>query len=121
MSMTRKEFIGTLIGAGALLAAGCGGDDGDPGPGDAASKSCTTNGTNVNIESNHGHVLMVSKEDVTAGADKTYNIQGTATHPHTVMVTAANFTSLKNNPGMSIMVTSSTDSAHSHGVTIMCA
>jgi hypothetical protein len=123
MSMTRKEFLGTLIGAGALLAAGCGGDDGGGGTADApvSGKSCTMNGTTTSIEANHGHVIMVSKDDVTAGVDKTYDITGTSTHSHMVTVTAANFTTLKDNPGMTVMVTSTVGGAHTHAVTIMCA
>ena len=121
MSMTRKEFLGTMLGAaGALALAGCGGDDGG-GSADAAAKSCVMNGTTVSIDANHGHVLMVSKADVMAGVDKTYDIMGTAAHTHSVTVTAANFASLASSPNMSIMVTSTVSSAHSHGITILCA
>jgi len=123
MNMTRKEFLGTMLGAaGAVALSGCGGDDGGGGGGaDAAAKSCTVNGTTVSIGSNHGHVLMVSMADVNAGVDKTYDIMGTSTHTHSVTVTAANFASLQNNPNMSVMVTSTVASAHSHGITILCA
>jgi hypothetical protein len=62
---------------------------------------------------------MVTKEDVTAGADKTYDITGTASHPHTVTVTADMFTMLKNNT--SIMTNSSLNSNHMHAITVMCA
>ena len=121
MSITRKEFLGSLLGAAGIAAlVGCGGDDG--GSADAAvTRSCTTNGTSVNIESNHGHVLTVSAADVTAGADKTYDITGTSAHSHMVTVTAANFTSLKNNPGGSVQVTSTSGGGHTHAVLIQCA
>ena len=118
--MTRKEFLGSLIGAAALLA--CGGDS-DGGGADAATsgKSCTTNGTTATIGSNHGHVLTVSAADVSAGVDKTYDITGTSAHAHMVTVTAANFTTLKNNPNGSVMLTSTSGGGHTHSVTIVCA
>lgn len=121
MSMTRKEFLGTMLGAaGAAALVGCGGDDGGGGT-DAAARSCVMNGTTVTIDSNHGHVLMVTKADVTAGVDKTYDIAGSAIHTHMVTVTAANFASLMSNPNGSVQVTSTVDSAHSHTITILCA
>jgi hypothetical protein len=120
-TLTRKEFFGMLFGVAgiATLAAACGGDDG--GSADAAGSlgNCVQNGTSVTIASNHGHVLTVSKEDVAAAADKTYDIMGSATHTHSVTVTAANFATLKNN--QSINVTSTTGAAHTHNVTVVCA
>jgi hypothetical protein len=76
------------------------------------------NGTNVVIGANHGHVLVVSKADVMAGVAKTYHIQGTSLHDHTVTITAAQFAMLAANT--SISTTSSTD-GHSHPITVMCA
>ncbi len=122
MSVTRKQFLMTLVGAaGAAAFAACGGDDGGGTQDSGVAKSCTTNGTTVSIASNHGHVLMVSAADVTAGADKTYDITGSSAHSHSVTVTAANFTSLKNNPAMSVQVTSTSGGGHTHMVTILCA
>lgn len=119
MSITRKQFLGTVIGvAGTAVLYACGGDDGGVTP-DAAGASCTTNGTSVNIASNHGHVLVVSKEDVVAGAEKVYDIMGTATHTHSVTVTAAHFTMLQGN--MTVSTTSTSGGGHTHGITIMCA
>lgn len=122
MRMTRKEFLRSLFGAtaGGLVLAACGGDDGGMQADAAVSQaSCTMNGTSVNIETNHGHVLMVSKEDVSAGAAKTYDITGTADHAHSVMVSAADFAKLAQN--MSVHLTSTSGGAHTHGVLIMCA
>jgi hypothetical protein len=133
MTITRKEFLSTVaryaagavgVGAMAQVAAACGSND--PKTPDAAAakdssgvSTCTTNGTTSTIASNHGHVLMVSAADVVAAVAKTYDITGTASHTHTVMVTVAHFASLK--AGTPIMTTTSTDSAHSHMVTVMCA
>lgn len=122
MSMTRKEFLGTLLGAaGATCLVGCGGDDGGGGTDSGVGRSCTQNGTTVTIGSNHGHVLAVTAADVSAGQAKTYDITGTSDHPHSVTVTAANFTSLQNNPSGSVQVTSTSGGGHTHQVTILCA
>jgi hypothetical protein len=120
MTMTRKEFLRTLVGAGVGAAgvaaiAGCGGDDGGGTTADAAPPSCASPAAVV--EANHGHVMMVSMADVTAGAAKTYNIMGTATHDHTVMITAAQFAQLAS--GGTLTLTSS-NTIHTHTVTVMC-
>jgi hypothetical protein len=120
MSMTRKEFLGTLIGAGAVLA-GCGGDDGGTVDSGGSQRNCALNGTTNTIDNNHGHVLTVLKSDVTAGVEKTYDIMGTATHTHSVTVTAANFATLQSNANGSVMITSTSGGAHTHTVTIICA
>jgi hypothetical protein len=134
MQITRKQFLGRLLrGAagmvGAAMVVGCsssnsGGnstpDAGTSPPSDAAhAASCALNGTNSTIGANHGHVLMVSKADVAAGATRTYDIQGTASHAHSVTVTPAMFTMLQGNTA--ITTVSTTDSNHSHPITVMCA
>lgn len=142
MQITRKQFLRRLVQAAAGLvgvatAGGCsdgtatgGGpidpdaappsSDAAPPPSDAAHvASCTLNGTISAIAANHGHVLVVSKADVAAGAAKTYDIRGTADHAHSVTVTTAMFTMLRGNTA--IATTSSADSGHSHMVTVMCA
>lgn len=120
MTMTRKEFLRTLVGAGVGVAgvaalAGCGGDDGGGTTADAPPPSCASPA--AAIDANHGHVMMVSMADVTAGVAKTYNIMGTSTHDHTVMITAAQFAQLKN--GGTLTLTSS-NTLHTHTVTVMC-
>ncbi len=80
---------------------------------------CLANGTNANISANHGHTLTVSKDDVSSGTEKTYAIQGSASHDHSVTITTANFTALKNNN--SIQVDSTSGDGHMHGVTVSCA
>jgi hypothetical protein len=118
--VTRRELGVSLLrvlGAGALLAA-CGGDD--TVTVDAATiGNCNANGTTVRISANHGHVLVVSIDDVMAGADKTYDIMGTAAHTHLVTVTADQFAMLQTNH--SINTTSTVASSHSHGIVVMCA
>jgi hypothetical protein len=95
--------------AGALTAA-CGGDDDEGADGGGACKA--------NIATNHGHSMSVSAADEMAAADKTYSIQGSSAHNHTVTLTAAHFADLA--AGKVVVVTSSTDAAHSHDVTVTC-
>ena len=68
-----------------------------PAPQPPGAKDCLANGTNSSISANHGHVLNVSKTDVQNGAEKSYSIDGSASHDHTVVITANNFDLLKTN------------------------
>ncbi len=133
--MNRAEFLGSLFAA--AVASACNDSDGqgppadardpdarpidakpiDARPIDAAPMACNT--TSNTISGNHGHSLTVPIADVNAGADKSYDIQGAAGHPHTIMVTAAQFAMLKTT--FSISVVSSEDNFHMHTVTITCA
>lgn len=124
--MDRKTFIQKSMGA-MLIAGptfylfGCSSSD-DGGVETSkpnADADCLANGTTTTIASNHGHTLTVSKADVQAGAAKTYSIQGTSGHNHTIHLTAANFTALKDN--LSISVTSTNDDDHTHAVQVSCA
>lgn len=126
--MTRKQFLRGAVGCaaatfGLTLLGACGGSGGPAPHPDAfagpSSSGCLANGTTVTIGANHGHVLVVAKADVMAGADRTYHIQGTATHDHTVELTAAQFADLQQN--QAIMTTSSTDLAHEHPIMVACA
>ena len=121
MSMTRKQFLGTVLGAaGAVALAGCGGDDGGHLDG-STQRNCAMNGTTTTIEGNHGHVLVVTAADVTAGADKTYDITGTAGHTHMVTITAADFAKLQSNANGTVMEISTLTDAHTHDITVICA
>ena len=120
MTMTRKEFLRTLVGAGMGAAgvaalAGCG-DDGGETIADAAPLTCAT--PSVTIGADHGHSLVVTMADVNAGAAKSYNIMGTSAHDHSVMITAAQFAMLKS--GMTLNITSGSGGGHTHTITVMC-
>jgi len=93
-----------------VLTGACGGDDDDDGNGGA---SC-----NAAIGSNHGHTMSISAADVMAGVEKTYDIQGSSAHSHTVELSAGDFADMT--PGSVVTTTSSTDAGHSHEVTITC-
>src|SRR5262245_29207185 len=75
MTMTRQQFLRSIVGlglgAGALAA--CSNDDGGGGHKDAPASTgnCLANGTFASIQANHGHTLMVPIADLNAGVDKT--------------------------------------------------
>ncbi|TMM57521.1 hypothetical protein FEE95_13650 [Maribacter algarum] len=125
--MNRKTFIkkaaGTvLVAVPAYSLIGCSNDDStDVAPiEDPTATDCLANGANATaISSNHGHTLTVSKADIDAGTEKSYSIQGSSGHNHTIVVTAANFTTLKSSK--TIQIESSRDSSHRHDVTVSCA
>jgi hypothetical protein len=96
--------------------AGPGGTDAGPTDIDAGPAGCTAPG--VTIGTNHGHVLVVPPADVTAGVDRTYDIQGSSRHAHSVTISAANFATLAG--GGTVMVTSTNGAAHTHAVTVVC-
>ncbi len=141
MGITRIQFLRSVVGVsasviGGVALLGCKDDDGStiadapPAPidapklvdapviqPDAPAATCAT--TTAAITANHGHTIMVTAADITAGVDKTYDITGGSGHMHAVTVNAAMFTMLK--AGMTIMVTSTLGAGHTHAVTVACA
>ena len=113
MSMTRREALWF-----ALLATGAAACGSSSGGGTAAAGNCLANGTSATIAANHGHALTVTKADVAAGVDKTYDIQGTAAHTHSFTVTAAMFAELAAN--MAAGASTTVTLAHQHAITINC-
>jgi hypothetical protein len=124
--MDRKTFIKKSLSAVALaipayaVLSCSSSDDSEPAaPPQNTEANCGTNGTSSSIGSNHGHSIVVSAADVTAGVDKTYNIQGSSAHMHSITVSSAQFADLQNN--QQVTGTSTSDSGHTHSVTISCA
>lgn len=118
MNITRKRFLGAVgTGTVVLWLQGCGGGGGGGYGDDDDPQSCGASGTS--IASNHGHSLTIAEADLSSSTDKTYSIQGSAGHDHTVTFTAAQLASLK--AGQSVMVNSTTAQSHMHAVTARCA
>ena len=121
-TLDRRKF--TLAAAMAALSgvaitiSACGGGDSPssptpaptptPAPPTAADKTAA-------IGSNHGHAGTITAAQLTAGGTLSLNIQGTATHPHTVELTAADLTAVAANSR--VAKESSSDNGHSHSVT----
>ncbi len=119
MKLTRKDFLKTgLAAAGVVVglptAAGCGGSDDNSGSGGGGSGSCS-----AKIEGNHGHSMNVTAADLSAGAVKTYDIKGTATHTHDVVLSANDFSNLQNGQPANVSSTQAPD-GHSHSITVTC-
>ena len=126
MTITRKAFLGAAASTAVLLLHACGGGDDDdsgapapapvPAPG-PSPQQCGAAG--AAIAGNHGHVLTIAASDLDSATDKTYDITGSANHPHSVTFTPAQLQALK--AGQSVTVQSTTNSFHEHAVTATCA
>jgi len=106
------------------VAGGADASTGDAGPrpdasADAAPPVCSNGARAGSISANHGHSLTVPRADILAGTTRTYSIQGSSSHPHSVTVTAADFTKLKN--GQTLTLVSTNDAGHTHNVSVLCS
>lgn len=84
--------------------------------------NCLQNGTEVDVQLTHtpNHSFTVSRDDINAGVEKTYILENNGSgHTHTLTLTSDEFNQLKNNIGL--RKPSTTDSGHSHQVTVSCA
>ena len=131
MSITRKQVLQSMTGGTVMLliqACGGGGSSGTTTAiGGAYGNPMPTTGcgaSGAEISNNHGHLLSIPSTDLSSTTDKSYSIMGTATHDHTVTLTAAQLAALK--AGQVVTVTSTVTDApvygsHSHNLTISCA
>jgi len=116
-AIDRREF--TLQAAMAILAgvtitvgeAACGSSNTSPSPTPTQAPS----DVNGNISANHGHIAVITGAQITAANAISLNIQGNATHPHTVDISQADLRSLLNKQAVSHESTN--NSGHSHTVT----
>lgn len=90
----------------------------DPAPTPAEPPKTAFSRVHGRIGKNHGHVLTVDFADVLAGADKTYDLTGTAKHAHSVTLTAAH---MKRLLAGELVRTDSTTGLHAHRVVVRCA
>ncbi len=123
--MKRNEFMkkaatAAIVGLPLVsILTSCYNNAGDPAPITNPTANCLDNGTSSSIATNHGHSLTVSKDDVKNGVEKSYDIQAGASHPHTVTISSSQFNSLKSNTSIEIVSTS--NSGHTHTVSVGCA
>lgn len=127
--MDRKTFIQKTFGLLVLAVPSysilsCAASDNEDLPNREAmlevAPSCFLNGAkSTTITDNHGHRITVSAEDISAGIEKTYDIQGNSGHLHTITVTAQDFLALFSQG--EVVVSSTRDEHHTHDVTIACA
>jgi VCBS repeat-containing protein len=114
--LTRREFtlewaLAVLAGA-TITITGCGDDD----PGTTPSPQPPPSGSEVgSVSANHGHSVFITQAQLTAGNSLALDIRGTATHPHTISLTAAQVVTISQNQQVSVI--STTDDGHNHTVT----
>ena len=119
MSLTRREFtldaaLTVLAGCVITISDACGSSTS---PTATPPPATDINGT---ITANHNHVALITAAQITTGSAFTLSIQGTAAHPHTVSVTQADLTTLRNRQSVtreSSSDPSNTFGVHSHSVT----
>jgi uncharacterized membrane protein len=121
--ISRREF--TLAAAMAVLSgvaisvSGCGGGGSSASPAapSPSSSSPTPAGGDktASISSNHGHSAVIASAQLGASGGISLNIQGTASHPHTVALTGADLSAIASNQRVS--KESSNDASHTHTVT----
>jgi hypothetical protein len=119
-TISRREFtvesVLALLAGVTITITGCGGTDTptSPSPSTGGSTGAAQDVAGV-ISDNHGHTAVVTGAAITAANAVTLNIQGQATHNHTVQLTASQVTSI--GARQKVAVSSSTDFGHDHTVT----
>ncbi|MDZ4694933.1 MAG: hypothetical protein SGI86_07250, partial [Deltaproteobacteria bacterium] len=115
--MKRRGFLksswGVAVAVPVFVLGACGEDEGEGGSGGSGGGICSS--TSANISNPHGHELVIPIADVLAGESKTYSIQGSSLHDHTVTIGAGNMVKLRDEK--SLTTTSSAGGGHTHSIT----
>ena len=104
-----KSVLAVLAGA-TITVTGCGSND---------SPTAPTNGATGAISANHSHSAQIASAQLTAGDAISLEIQGSATHPHTVELTMNDVQQIAAGSRVSMESSSSNSSAfgnHRHTV-----
>ena len=110
--MNRREFsveAALALLGGATIAIGCGSNGSSP----AASSPPLVDLVGT-VGANHNHAALITAAQLGSGGAVDLDIRGTASHPHTVALSAAEVMSIRN--GMQVQKESSGNS-HTHTVT----
>jgi hypothetical protein len=122
-TLDRREFtvaavLAALSGV-TITISSCGGSDtptSNPTPPSPTPTPTPSSGDKSGtISGNHGHVAVITGAQLTTGGAISLDIQGQATHTHTVSLTAAEVTQISQ--GMQVAKASTTNDGHSHTVT----
>lgn len=112
--LDRREFtvksVLALLSGVVITITGCGSDtpgspSPDPEPGDAVGA----------ISANHGHSAVITSAQLASPTSITLDIQGSASHSHTVALTQVEVGQVAN--GARVSKLSSSDQSHNHTVT----
>jgi hypothetical protein len=114
-SIDRREFtlqaaMAILAGCTITVAEACGSYSSPSQPAQVTSGDVAGN-----ISANHGHTAVVTGAQITVGNAVSLNIQGTATHPHTVEISQSDLQSLKSK--QTVTRDSTNNNGHMHTVT----
>jgi hypothetical protein len=114
----RREFsrsaVIALLSAATITIADCG-DGGSSNPSPSPSPTPTPGDVAGTVSANHGHTAVVTAAQITAANAVSLDIRGSATHPHTVELSAAEVGMIGNRETVS--KSSSNDANHVHTVT----
>jgi hypothetical protein len=118
-TLDRREFtvaavLAALSGV-TITISSCGGSDGSPTSNPTPTPTPAAGDKAGTISGNHGHTAVITAARLTAGSEFTLDIQGQATHPHSVEISAAEVTQISQ--GARVSKASSTNDGHSHTVT----
>ncbi len=120
-TLDRRKFtlataMAMLAGVAITITEACGSSYSSPTSGTGGTGSGTGSGDKVGtISNNHGHSAVITAAQLTAGGDLLLNIQGTATHNHTVSLSGNDLADIAANK--KVAHESSTTNGHSHTVT----
>jgi hypothetical protein len=121
-TLDRRQFtlataLAALSGVAITISACGGGSSAPTNPTGSTGGTGSTGATDKvgQISNNHGHSAVITAAQLTAGGALQLNIQGAATHAHTVSLSAAEIGSIAANNR--VAKDSSTDQGHSHTVT----
>lgn len=124
-TLGRRQFtlataMAMLAGVAITITEACGGggynSPTSPGTGGTGGGNGTASGDKVGtISNNHGHSAVITAARLAQGGELDLDIRGTASHTHTVSLSASDLTEIAG--GKVVAHDSSTDSGHSHTVT----
>lgn len=119
--LDRRQFtLATALAAlgGVVITisgAGCGSDGSPTNGGNGGSGGNGAGDKTGTVSNNHGHSAMITGAQLTMGGALQLNIQGAASHPHTVALSAAEIGTIASSQRVS--KESSSDNSHTHTVT----
>jgi hypothetical protein len=117
---TLASAMAVLSGVAITITSACGGSGSPaapstPAPTPAPTPTPAAADKTGAISDNHGHSAVITGAQLTAGGALALDIRGTATHTHTVELSAAEITSIAAN--QRVAKSSTTTNGHDHTVT----
>ena len=116
--LDRREFtlqsVMAILGAATITVSGCGGGS-SPAPSPSPNPNPGPTDVTGTIGGNHGHSAVITSAQITAANAVQLSITGTADHPHTVTLSAAEVNMI--GAKQRVSTNSTNDAGHSHTVT----